>query len=241
MKLPNFFIYGLAGGIVGAGVALVVSGSSFLFWQPAAVGQPSPSFSISPEPTTTPQPDTWQLAIAEANQSSVAVQVFQDAQLTKSGGGIIVSSDGLVLTAYDLVPTGQTAYQILYGDKILRATVVARRYQDNLALLKVEGSEFNISDLKDEANLASGKEVMITGLFMALSKPTQFAQRAVILYQQGKDIVLDTSAKSFLNGAQVVNSEGKCLGIISLRSNKVLLTPVSAIKDFIDGYFSSQK
>src|SRR3989344_7732519 len=53
--------------------------------------------------TPTPSPfDFWQKIISEASLSTVAIESFQNGRIQKRASGIILSSDGLIVTTLDV-------------------------------------------------------------------------------------------------------------------------------------------
>lgn len=183
------------------------------------------------------QSDAWQKIAANEALSSVAVQLFQNNSLVKQGSGIVLSSDGLIATVPNLVPAGSFYYQVIYGDKVLRAAVLARDYKNNLALIKVQAQDLNVSGL-DAGDYQSGREFVLTGKFVNVSRAVTFSQRALINYALEKEILLDTAFNNFLNGAKVVDGNGKMAGMAYVRYGKVYLSSSSVIQDFLTNQLS---
>ncbi len=230
----------IIGGIIGTMLTLKF-GQRFFLSQSAVILQisasPDPNSTQASSTPNTPAPDIWQTVVNDAARSAVAIEVFQDAQLISSGNGVFVTTDGLLVTTADLVPEGaQYIYQIVYGDKIVRGEIVARNRQSNLALLKTDVGGFDIAEFNATAHLQSGKDLVIAGKTLDVSTPVVFAQRALIQREVARNYILDTPAKSFLNGAQALDVQGNGTGIVSLRSGKVILISSDVVTQFIADY-----
>ena len=131
---------GALGGIIALTLIARLAGGRFLV---ALVGQEQrariaeylrvPALSVSP----TPGPrDSWQKVVADAMVSTVLVQTFSENRLVRTGTGVVVSSDGLIITTSDVI-SGQI-YQITADDKIFKAKLLTRQAAVGLALLKID-------------------------------------------------------------------------------------------------------
>jgi len=196
-----------------------------------------PTVISSPSLSQTPS-DFWQKTVIKSSLNIAAIQTFKDGKLLKQGSGIFVSSDGLFMTSSDTAPTGASVYQILYEDKILRGKAASRDYSKNLVLFQTGDltKNFNVPELDIYANYQSGREMLIVGKLLNLSKPVVFSQKAMVSYILGSDIIIDTQLKNTLNGGSAIGNDGKTLGLISVRSGKVYLIGAKTIDDFLKQY-----
>lgn len=80
-----------------------------------------------------------------------------------SGSGLFVSSDGLIVTNKHVVSDLQAEYTVLVGEKNYPAVVLARDPSNDIALLKIEGSEFTALPLGDSETLKVGETVLAVG------------------------------------------------------------------------------
>jgi len=184
--------------------------------------------------------DAWSVLASDAEANVVAIQVFNGAQLVRSGSGSIVSSDGLIVTVNDLVPNRTYIYQILSSDKIFRGTVVAQDARSNLALIKVEATNLNITPFSQNQNYQLGTELLLAGRIVDLSRGELFAQRGMIQYLSSGHPIIDTTMKTYLNGAEAVVLDGSVIGLTTIRQNRVSLLTVKNIQDFLAQYLRPQ-
>jgi len=80
------------------------------------------------------------------------------------GSGFLVSSDGLILTNKHVVLDKEAEYTVLTNDgKKFPAKVLARDPGQDLAIIKIEGSNFPVVKLGDSDNLEIGQTVIAIG------------------------------------------------------------------------------
>ena len=80
------------------------------------------------------------------------------------GSGFIISSDGMILTNKHVAADDTAEYTVLTNDgKKYPATVLARDPVQDLAILKINGSNFPVVKLGDSSNLQIGQSVITIG------------------------------------------------------------------------------
>ncbi len=237
MKLSIITI-SFIGGLVGGILAIVLLPVIFPGYLSGLIGE---NIQPRPTPTATPfvTPVDYTLQLTnDASFSSIAIQTFQGDKMTRQGSGIIVSSDGLILTTTDVV-YGATVIQALLGDKIYKAQVVSANPAIDLALVKINGvSDLTISDIDNGFSFSSGQELLVTGKVSLLSKPEVFSQKANVNYTSDNSILLDTDINSFISGAKIISSAGKLAGMVFLRSGKAYAIQGQVLTDFLNRYLS---
>jgi len=195
------------------------------------------------EPVPTPTPvvvssDFWQKIVSDHILSTVAVQSFKGGNVAREGSGIVISSDGVMVTTFDVV-AGADVIQVLYEDQILRPLVVRYDGFKNLALLKATATDMNVVRLERNYQFQPGQDVVVSGKLVEFSNPVVFAQKGLISHILSKDIVIDTEPNYFLSGSKVINNSGIVVGMAYLRSGAVRLITSEAIDDFVKNYFES--
>lgn len=192
-----------------------------------------------PVPTpTVVSSDFWQKIVSDHVLSSVAVQSFKIGKVVREGSGIVISSDGVIITTFDAV-AGADVFQVLHGNKILRARLVLYDGFKNLALLKVAATDMNTTRLERNYQFQPGQDVVISGKTVELSSPVVFAQKGMISYILTKDIIVDTKPNNFLSGSKVINNSGIVVGMAYLRNGAVHLITAESMDDLIKNYFDS--
>ena len=158
--------------------------------------------------------------------------------MVREGSGIVISSDGVVITTFDVI-SGADVLQVFHRDKILRAKVIRYDGIKNLALLKVDSADMDVTRLDRDYQFQPGQDVIVSGKMVELSNSVVFAQRGMISYILSKDIVIDTEPNYFLSGSKVINNSGIVVGMSYLRSGAVRLITSEAIDDFVKSHFES--
>lgn len=192
---------------------------------------------LTPTPTAV-SPDFWQKIVSDNALSTVAVQSFKSSKISREGSGMIVSSDGIIITTLDVV-SGADVVQIFHEDKIMRAQVVKYDGFKNLAIIKVDASNMNVArlDRNYQFQLQPGQDVVVSGKLVELSNLSLFVQKGIISRVLSRDIVLDVEPNYFLSGSKVINNSGIVVGMAYLRSGVVRLVKSEIIDDFLKNYF----
>ncbi len=180
----------------------------------------------------------------------------------QTGSGVIVRSDGLILTS----PTAcgmrdGNVEVILPGYRRVKAKVVDRRNDLELALLKVDAKDLPVMEFADSQKARVGQIAYAFGdVWESIAIDDQVAMSLGIvsgLYEvtatQGQTLytgpVIETSAavNQNLDGGPLVDAEGKLLGMITLNYHPAKFTGIAIpahilkpevnrmIKDFTDG------
>lgn len=194
-----------------------------------------------PAPTPTPvivSSDFWQKIVSDHVLSTVAIQSFKSSKIIREGSGVVISSDGVIVTTFDVI-SGADVLQVFYRDKILRAKVTKYDGFKNLALLKVDSVDMDVTRLERSYQFQSGQDVVVTGKLIELSNSVVFAQRGMIGYILSKDIVVNTESNYFLSGSKVINNSGVVVGMSYLRGGAVRLITSETIDDFVTSHFES--
>lgn len=196
---------------------------------------------LGTEPVPTPivvSPDFWQKIVSDHVLSTVAIQSFKDGKIIREGSGMVISSDGVIVTTFDVVAEADV-YQVFHGDKILRAKLT--RYDDfkNLALLKVVANDMNVTRLERNYQFQPGQDVIVSGKMVELSTSVVFAEKGMVSYIFSKGIVVSVKPSYFLSGSKVINNSGAVVGMSYLRSGAVHLISAEAMDNFVKSYFES--
>lgn len=81
-------------------------------------------------------------AINTIEPSLASIESFNSGKLLQSGGGVVLTSDGLIMTLNSLVPLSADFYQISIDGKLTRGRVVYRDNVKNLAIIAVDEGGF---------------------------------------------------------------------------------------------------
>ena len=175
--------------------------------------------------------------------SSMSMFGFQTGQSAKStatasGSGIIISSDGYILTNNHVVDTSSSSsssyYSIseaskvqvkLYGDeKIYDATIVGKDSQTDLAVLKIEANNLTAAEFANSDEVKVGEFAMAVGNPLGLDSSITCGVISAVNREVESDdgttytcIQTDAAINSGNSGGALVNAEGKVIGINTLK------------------------
>lgn len=146
--------------------------------------------------------------------SIVLVQSFSAGRLLQSGGGLILTQDGLIVTLNSLVPVGADFYQIIIEDRLNRGRVVMRNGKINLAIVAVDEEELLPIDFRS----APFKSEQL----FVVSRLRELNRSNIITSPLSDDNFSQVDTR--FSGGAVVDSNGKVVGIadISRKSNQLI-------------------
>lgn len=160
----------------------------------------------------------------------------QTSTATASGSGIIISEDGYILTNNHIVSTSssESYYQVseankvtvtLFNDKTeYEGTIVGKDEETDLAVIKIDKTGLTKSEFADSDSVKIGEFAMAVGSPLGMeSTVTTGIVSAVnreVTDSDGKNYTLiqtDAAINSGNSGGALVNSEGKVIGINTLK------------------------
>ncbi len=162
-----------------------------------------------------------------------------------AGSGIVIQSDGLILTN-DHVVTGQGTLEVILADgRRFSAKIVGRDYLTDLALIKIEVENLPIIRLGNSEDLRVGEWVLAIGNSLGL----QYTVSAGIVSAKGRNLpeegtrpyfnMIQTDAPINLgnSGGPLVNMRGEVIGvntsIIPGGQSIGFATPVDQVKEVL--------
>ena len=151
------------------------------------------------------------------------------------GSGLIVTSDGLVVTLAELVPQGST-FSFFVDGKLVSFQILKRDLKENLALVKVEKANLPTVGFANLEKIKLGERVFLVGLILEnqkITSPGLVVNEGIIKSFNENLIQTNITEEIFLQGSPLFNIEGEVLGINTIdKDGKVITIPVSKIKTF---------
>jgi len=151
------------------------------------------------------------------------------------GSGLIVTSDGLVVTLAELVPQGST-FSFFVDGKLVSFQILKRDLKENLALVKVEKANLPTVGFANLEKIKLGERVFLVGLIFEnqkITSPGLVVNEGIIKSFNENLIQTNITEEIFLQGSPLFNIEGEVLGINTIdKDGKVITIPVSKIKTF---------
>ena len=164
-----------------------------------------------------------------------------------AGSGFFVSKDGIILTNKHIVENTTSAYVIMTSDgKIYPAIVTSRNSSQDIAVLKVEGNNFNFIPLGDSKNINVGQTAVAIGSDLGEFQNTVSVgvvsglnkMAAAIGAISGKEesvvlIQIDATTNPGNSGGPLIDLSGKAIGINTVgapRENIGFALPINLAK-----------
>ena len=210
------FVLGAAGGIWAQAFLL-----PYLGWNSRTVFvQPVSRISVD-------EPAALEKTVEKSSKTVVLVQ----SSASRKGSGLVVTSDGLILTRASLVPAGfGVSVSLDQGQEKIPAQVLKRDAANNLALLKVEKNNLSTAGFVNEGELKPGMKLVL----LARSDTGTIVNEGVVRSVAG-DLIQSTMTETTAStGAAVFTVEGRVAGIAAIApSGSVTIIPASFLRSFL--------
>lgn len=160
----------------------------------------------------------------------------QTSTATASGSGIIISDDGYILTNNHIVSSSSTEsyYEVSEATKVTvtlfndeteyEAKIIGKDEQTDLAVIKIEKTGLSKAEFADSDNIKVGEFAMAVGNPLGMQSSITCgvisAVNREVIDSDGKKFTLiqtDAAINSGNSGGALVNSEGKVVGINTLK------------------------
>ncbi|MBO6232546.1 MAG: trypsin-like peptidase domain-containing protein [Clostridia bacterium] len=160
----------------------------------------------------------------------------QQSSATASGSGIIISDDGYILTNNHIVATSSSDsfYQVSEANKVTvtlyddeteyEAKIIGKDEQTDLAVIKIEKTGLTKAEFADSDSIKVGEFAMAVGNPLGMQSSITCgvisAVNREVTDTDGKKFTLiqtDAAINSGNSGGALVNSEGKVIGVNTLK------------------------
>jgi len=175
-------------------------------------------------------------AIDKISPCLVAIQSYQNKRLISQGTGFIVTGDGLIITAGDLIPPKADQYLVFRNGHSLTAQLVKKDFETNLALLRIEETNLPVVSLDSLENLRLGQRIILIGLQPHEDIFSRFVNLGIIRSINQEILKINLAEENTLaNGSPLINVKGEVIGLNLVDYKGLLKTiPANKIKEFID-------
>ncbi|MEA2677995.1 MAG: hypothetical protein QOJ81_2136 [Chloroflexota bacterium] len=251
-------------------VLSAVLGSGFTFGMASAFGGLAPA-ALAPAATaptaaqpasTSDLPSDLTGVVANARQSVVTITAQgvptrnpfspYNVPATGVGSGIVVSSNGLILTNYHVVEGAQTLSVATHDGQTLDAIVISTDEAHDLAVIRATGGDLKPATLGDSDQILVGETVLAIG--SPLGEFTETVTRGIVS-ALGRDITVgdqatgasknlrgliqtDAAINPGNSGGPLINERGEVVGINSAVSQGAegigFAIPINTARDLVD-------
>jgi len=230
LKIVAIFIIGIVGGIFADQILWPYFIERPLFYKYRL--EQSPVYINETKEITIQENTALEDTIKKVDKVVVGIRSVTAAGKITEGSGIIVTSDGLVLTLNSLLPQGSTLSLFLDGKKI---TPKVLQRKNNLALLKIEENNLATTAFADFDKISLGERVFLLGITFAKNDVTQkVTNEGVIKTFDEASIQTNIIEDLTLQASPLFDIEGKLIGLNTIdKTGKVSAISIKIIRDFL--------
>jgi len=228
-KILAVFIIGMVGGIF----------AEQIFW-PYFIERPLfYKYNLEPQPIYLTERKTvilhenvaLQDAVEKVEKAVVAVKSKTLEGKALKGGGLVVTTDGLIITLAELVPRGSDFY--FYVDEKWPSYQILKR-KNNLALVKVGEEKLQTCGFADLKKTKLGERVFLVGFDFSTTTPQKVVNQGIIKSFRENAIQTNIFEKATMAGSPLFDIEGKVVGLCTVdEEGQISAIPITTIRHFI--------
>lgn len=229
IRIIGFFIIGVVGGMV----VLHLLSFSYIekYLKSGAGADLAPIQVVERREITVRENEALVESVSKVRRAIIGVRTGTRSGFLE-GSGVIVSSDGLVVTLAELVPVGGNFNFLVNGDQ-LSYEIIRRDLSSNLALVRVDERNLPTLEFGNEERISIGERVFLLGTVFEGGNPFRSANEGIVK-RIDTHIRTNVFEERALAGSSLFDIEGRLLGInLVSRSGEVSAIPISIIREFI--------
>lgn len=176
--------------------------------------------------------DSLQDSIEKVNRAIVGVRTETKTKKILEGSGLIITSDGLIVTSADLLPKDSKT-TLFFDEKTIVPKIIQIR--ENLALLRVEEENLSTVGFSDFNKLKLGQRVFLMGAILSGSASFKTVNEGIIKYfDQNSFIHTNIFEGKDSEGSALFDIYGNILGLnVSNEEGEITVIPISKIKELL--------
>ena len=174
-------------------------------------------------------------AVEKVGKTIVGIRTKLKNGKTLEGSGLIVSSDGLVVTFADLIPTNSNTLLFWEGESP-SFQVLKRDPKENLALLKINRTNLPTAGFADFSKLRLGEKVFLAAMVFekAGERPRKIVNDGIIKAIDSASVKTNIAEKANIKASPLFNISAEAVGLNMIDSEgKVITIPIEKIRAFI--------
>ena len=149
-----------------------------------------------------------------------------------NGSGLILTSDGLIVTLAELVPKGGNSSLFLDG-QLTPFQILKRDLNNNLALIKVEKDNLPTIGFAPFEKIKLGERVFLVGSVFEEGKVSKEVNEGIVKRFDNDFIRTNIFETASLAGSSLFNIEGEVLGLNTVDFwGRVTAIPVTQVRTF---------
>jgi len=148
-----------------------------------------------------------------------------------NGSGVIITSDGLIVTFADLLSKTEK-YLFLEGEKV-NFEVIRENLEKNLVLIKIDQKNTLACKFADLSDIKMGQKVFLLGTILENGIPKSITNQGSIKMFDEKMIYTNILEDEVLSGSPLFNVWGEVLGLNIIDENgKVSAISIDEVRKF---------
>lgn len=230
-KLIAIFIIGIVGGIFADQILWPYFIEKPLFYEYGL--EQTPMYVTEVKEITIEENTALQDIVGQVKNTIVGIRTNTKEVNVFSGSGLIITSDGLMVTLANILPKG-AAPTFFLNEKWPAYQILKRDLKNNLALVKLEESNLATVNFADSKKIKLGERVFLIGTVLENGVVKKIINDGTIRSISEDLIETNIIEENFLQGSPLFNIQGEVIGLSIINSNgKVSTIPVSKIRDFL--------
>jgi len=170
-------------------------------------------------------------AVEKVKRTVVGIKTTTQEKILQ-GSGMILTSDGLIVTLAELVPQGSEFLFFVEG-KPVAYQILKRDLTQNLALIKLGENNLPTVGFADLNKLRIGERVFLVGTVYGVEEFIRGTNEGVVSYFNDNVISTNILEKSTMIGSPLFNIKGELVGLTIIDSwGEVRAIPVSIVRTF---------
>lgn len=171
-------------------------------------------------------------AIEKVEKAVVGVRVKTKNGKTIEGSGLILTTDGLIVTLAELIPKDANL-SIFVEEELVPWQVLKRDSKENLILIKVEKGGLKTVSFLDLEKMKLGERVFLVGKVFEGKKIKTSVNEGIVKKFDEEKIETNIFEKENLAGSPLFDIEGNFLGLNKLeKDGRIVSIPNVKIKKF---------
>ncbi len=230
LKIFGLFILGIIGGIFGSQILwpLLVERPLFLKYRL----EQTPIYVTERKEIKIQENVALKEAIERVERAVILLRTKTKDGKILEGSGLILTSDGIIVTLSDLVPQG-ASFSFFVEGEIVNFQILKRDKNQNLALIKVEKRNLKPVGFLNLEKLKLGERVFLVGKVLRGGKIETIVNEGIVKNFNEEKIETNMREEQNLAGSPLFDIEGNLVGLCQIeKDGKVIALPNSKIKSF---------
>ncbi len=230
-KIIAFFIIGMVGGIFADQIFWPYFVERPLFYQYRL--EKSPVYVTERKETIIQENTALTEAVEKVEKTVIGVRAQAKEGTFLEGSGLIVTSDGLIVTLAELVPQG-SSFSFFIDGKQASFQILKRDLKENLALVKIEETNLPTVSFANLEKIKLGERVFLVAVTFDDKVPSEVVNEGIVKKIDKNLIETNIDESETVKGSPLFNIASEVLGLNTIDlKGKVITIPITIIKEFI--------